>query len=369
MLIAAVVVLALLVGGLTQVSRQSQGYDANSNRSLAAQGAVVAGQSTATAAQVRTLVGNLQAQTRQSIETELDSAVQQTANQAASMDLVAGSSSAGSPAGELAAVFTDRARSVAGLRNAIDGFLGIQPTPIADAPATTSPPAASSTGQASTVTAGQATDQIAAAGAMLARSDDLYRSARRTLAASAGHARLPKSVWVTDPQLWQAATVATQVDLMATSPTLAASHYLLLRTVRLDPPALPTPQGAAATVAALSPTSQIGVTTVLGNDGTADEPHAAVRFTLANQATGATATQVESAPLKFRGLGHAADRDLRRQARHRLRAHGRRGRAGGPGRHGRHGAPAGTAGGPGHLSPEEAGRAGGGVSTPLARWS
>jgi len=42
LLIAAVVVLALLVGGLTQVSRQSQGYDANSNQSLAAQGAVVA---------------------------------------------------------------------------------------------------------------------------------------------------------------------------------------------------------------------------------------------------------------------------------------------------------------------------------------
>ena len=92
MLVAAVVVLALLVGGLTQVSRQSQGYDANSNRSLAAQGAVVASQSDATASQVRRLVGNLQAQTRQSIGTGLDSAVQQTANQAARMDLAAGSS-------------------------------------------------------------------------------------------------------------------------------------------------------------------------------------------------------------------------------------------------------------------------------------
>ena len=188
---------------------------------------------------------------------------------------------------------------MAELRNAIDGFLGMQPIPIADAPATASPSAPSTTTHAPALTAGQATNQIAAAGALLTRSDNLYRSVQRTFAATAGHARLPKSVWVTDAGLWQAGTVATQVDLMATSPTLAASHYLLLRTVRLNPPALPTPQGAPATVSALSPTSQIGVTTVLGNDGTADEPHAAVRFTLANQATGATATQVESAPLAF----------------------------------------------------------------------
>ncbi len=299
MLVAAVVVLALLVGGLTQVSRQSQDYDANSNRSLAAQGAVVASQSDATAAQVRRLVGNLQAQTRQSVGTGLDSAVQQTANQSARMDLAAGSSAPGSPGSELATVFTDRARSVAELRNAIDGFLGMQPIAVADAPATTSPSAPSTTSHAPALTASQATNQVAAAGALLTRSDDLYRSVQRTFAATAGHARLPKSVWVTDAGLWQAGTVATQIDLIATSPTLAASHYLLLRTVRLDPPALPTPQGAPATVSALSPTSHIGVTTVLGNDGTADEPHAAVRFTLANQATGATATQVESAPLAF----------------------------------------------------------------------
>ena len=180
----------------------------------------------------------------------------------------------------------------------------------------------------------QATNQIAAAGALLTRSDHLYRSVQRTLAATAGHARLPKSVWVTDAGLWQAGPVATQVDLMATSPTLAASHYLLLRTVRLNPPVLPTPQGAPATVSALSPTSQIGVTTVLGNDGTVDEPHAAVRFTLANQATGATEPR-SSRPPGLRGLDHAPDRDLPRQARDRLRAHGRGDPAGGPGRDGR----------------------------------
>ena len=288
------VVLALLVGGLTQVSRQSQGYDANSNRSLGSQGAVAATQSNTTAREVRSLVNNLPAQSRQTIETGLDSAVQQTANQAARVGLAAGSSPSGSVGGELATVFTERARSVADLRSAIDGFLGMQPIPTPDAPSRASSSAAS---PSAAMSAAQATNQIAVAGRLLARSDALYRSVQRSLAAAAGHTRLPNSVWVTDPQVWQAGNVSTQVDLMATSPTLSASHYLVLRTVRLDPPALPTPQGAPATVAAVSPTSHIGVTAVLGNNGSADEPHASVRFSLADQSTGATATQVRSAPL------------------------------------------------------------------------
>jgi hypothetical protein len=132
---------------------------------------------------------------------------------------------------------------------------------------------------------------------LLSRSDILYRSVRRSLAVAAGHGRLPKSVWLSDPQLWQVGTVAAQVDLIATSSTLAASHYVLLRTVRLDPPSLPPAPGASATVSVLSPTSQLGVTAVVGNDGSSDEPRASVRITLANQSSGGTATQVESTPL------------------------------------------------------------------------
>ena len=89
------VVLALLVGGLTQVSRQSQGYDANSNRSLAAQGSVVADQSNATASQVRTLIDDLQAQDRQALQASLDTAVQEAADQSAQADLAARLGTAG----------------------------------------------------------------------------------------------------------------------------------------------------------------------------------------------------------------------------------------------------------------------------------
>src|SRR5271168_596213 len=135
LLIAAMVVLALIVGGLTQVSRQSQGYDANSDRTLAVQGTVVADQSNATSSAVRTLINGLQSQTRQGLQGELDSAVQQTAEESSRATLAASVSPLGSVASEFATVFAERAQSMTQLRAAVDGFLGMQPFSPAGAPA------------------------------------------------------------------------------------------------------------------------------------------------------------------------------------------------------------------------------------------
>ena len=150
-----------------------------------------------------------------------------------------------------------------------------------------------------------ATNRIAAAGALLSHSDALYRSVRAALAAAPGHGRLPPSVWVTHPQIWQLGSVATQVDLVATSPTLAATHDVVLRTVRITPPALPTPQGAPPAVSVISPTSRIGVTVVVANQAPSNEPHVSVHFTLADQTTGATTNVVRDDAARPRRLGHA----------------------------------------------------------------
>ena len=112
LVVAAVIVLALIVGGLTQVSRQSQRYDANADRSLAAQGTVVADQSNATSATVRQVVNDLQTQTRQGLQSTLDSAVQQTADQSSRADLAAGATPLGPVATQLTAVFAERAESM-----------------------------------------------------------------------------------------------------------------------------------------------------------------------------------------------------------------------------------------------------------------
>ncbi len=295
-LVAAAIVVALLIGGLTQISSQSHTYDADSNRALAVQGSVVADQSDTTSVVVRGLVANMQAQSRQVLQADLDSAVQDTAAEASRASLAASAASSGSVGSDFAAVFADRAQSMSELRAAVDGFLDMQPAPVAgsaDAGATTD----ATTGSMNPLSATAATNRIAAAGALLARSDRLYDAVRSSLRAATGHGRLPASAWVRDPQEWQLGTVAAEVDLMATSPSLMAAHYLLLRTVRLTPPALPTSQQTAAGVSVLSPVSQVGVTVVLGNDGSVDEPHASVRFTLADQGSGASTTHTETVAL------------------------------------------------------------------------
>jgi hypothetical protein len=119
LLLAALIVLALLIGGLAKVSRQSQGYDAASDRSLAAQGAVVVEQSDATAAQLRALMSGLSTQTHQGLQLGLDTAVQQTATESARADLTARSTALGAVGADFATVFADRAQSMSELRAAV----------------------------------------------------------------------------------------------------------------------------------------------------------------------------------------------------------------------------------------------------------
>lgn len=291
---AVAVLTALLIGGLAAVSRQSQGYDATSNRTLAAEGTVVAEQSNATASSATALMNTIQSQNRPGLQIALDDLVEQTTDQSASARAAASATPVGSLGAGFAAVFADRAQAMNDLRTAIDGYLGMQPLPVAGAATTT---VTGSAAAAPLMTATEATNRIAAAGALLARSDSLYRSVRRTLRTAAGNGRLPNSTWVRNPQLWTAGVVANQVDLLSSSPSLAAVHYLALRTVQINPPALPTPQGGSANVSVLTPTKQISVDVVLANDGSVPEPHATVRYTLADQSSGATSSRAHTAAL------------------------------------------------------------------------
>ncbi len=293
---AIVIVVAVLVGGLTQVSRQSQAYDAGSNRSLAEQGAIVAGQSNATARQFSRLVSDFPGDVRQTLQADLDALAQQAGDESAAATLAAGSPPAASAAGELAGAFRDRALAVEEVRAAIDGYLGMNPLPPAAPSSDAAPPA-----RTAALSVTDTTDRITAAGALLASSDRLYTQARRALAAGAGHARLPVSRWIVDPAQWQPGFVAAQVDLMATSPTLAASHYLVVRTVRLNPPVLPAPPGAGAGTAVVSPTRRLGVTAVVANQGSVAEPHAVVRLTLAEATASSGSTRTWSGPVPLGG--------------------------------------------------------------------
>src|SRR6516164_8230751 len=161
--LGAVAIGALLViGGLAEVSHQSTGYHANSNRSLAALGGVVVVQSNSTSAQVRNLMTNMQGQIRQTLQADLDNAVAATSAEAARAELASGSAGQGTVAGDFALVFEDRATAVSDLRAAVYGFLGMHPSQTAGGPATDAPSAP----PPALLSAGDATNRIAAAGAL-----------------------------------------------------------------------------------------------------------------------------------------------------------------------------------------------------------
>jgi hypothetical protein len=283
-LACVLVVAAVLIGGVSRIGSQSGPFNASINRSFGAQGAVLADQSNATGASLRALLAALPAQDRQTLQVELDDVTAQAGEQAAR---AAALGTNGSVQASFATVFADRALSADEVRTALDGLLGLRPLAVAGAPGTTATVAAMPTLLSST----QATDRLAAAGRLLGQADRTYGAVRRTLATMAGHARLPASRWITSPRTWQIGAVATQVDLVAASTTLEATPALGLSVVQVTPPAVPSPTGVATPgTSVLSPTKTVVLNVVLTNNGSVDEPHASVTFTLTRQPTGAAMT-------------------------------------------------------------------------------
>ena len=98
---AVIVVIAVLIGGITQIARQSGPYDASTNRSFAAAGAVVAEESTATGSSVRHLMGTMQGLDRQTLQVDLDDVVAQTVQQESQAAQLSGADLGGGPPGSV----------------------------------------------------------------------------------------------------------------------------------------------------------------------------------------------------------------------------------------------------------------------------
>jgi hypothetical protein len=285
----ALVVAAVLIGGVTRIGTRSGPFNASANRSFGAQGAVLADLSNATGSSLRRLMGAMQNQDRQTLQAGLDDVTIQSAAQAARVALLVRGGNLG---GRFVAVFADRARAADEVRSAIDGLLGMRPLTVAGAPTAV----ATDTTSSALLTSTQATDRIAAAGRLLQQADRSYQAVRRSLATMAGHARLPVSRWVTTASVWQIGAVATQVDLVAASTTLTAVHQLGLSVVQVTPPAIPSPTGVATPgVSVLAPTKSVALNVVLTNNGSVDESHASVTLTLTLQPTGVATTRRRTA--------------------------------------------------------------------------
>jgi hypothetical protein len=282
-LVCTVVVVALLVGGVTQIGRRSNPFYVSVNRSFATQATTVVHESNATGAMLRTLMRNMQDRDRQTLQAELDLLVAQANQESTAAEDLAAPVTPGGVQVQFAHVFTQRDQAVREFRSALDGLLGLRPLPVAGTPGPTTLILATPALISST----QATARITAAGTDLSRSDRSYRSLRRSLHHLDGHARLPASRWVTNTTAWHAGPVATAVELVNASTSLAATPRLVLSVVKVTPPALPSPSGVGtAGVSVLSPTNSVLVQVVLTNLGSVDEPHASVQLQLTPQPGG-----------------------------------------------------------------------------------
>jgi hypothetical protein len=284
MVVCGLIVTVVLLGGLTQVQKQSGPFTASTDRSFARTGTVISDASNVTGTNVRHLLAVMRSESRRSLQEQLDTAVQQVTDQQSEADTLIGTDVQGGLGAQFRTVFTDRARAVTELRTALDGLLGMHPLAVPGAPGSASTAVAAPT----LVSASAAINRIAAAGAVLQTSNTLYRGVRHALARSEAHLKLPVSTWANVSDLSSISAVTTAVDLVATSSSLAATHNLELRTLQLSPPALPSPSGANTPgVSVMSPTGSVSVSVVLANLGSVDEPGATVQFSLIPQPGGA----------------------------------------------------------------------------------
>jgi hypothetical protein len=221
-------------------------------------------------AELRTDVAQMPSFDRPELAQALDSVVggaESVASDAAGL-------SSPSPEGEAAQNFvramTDRALGVSRLRSTLDGLLAITP----NAPLGSS--ASSSPFPPRSMTVAQAVASVANVGRLLVQADRSYTLARREFRAVPGGSTLPKSVWVTDPLVWDAGAVETTVNQLSSSPTLAPLVDVRLVAIELTPPVLPPAPAVpgqqaapalAAGVSQIPPSCTVAVTAVVKNEG------------------------------------------------------------------------------------------------------
>ena len=165
-----------------------------------------------------------------------------------------------------------RAEATAHVAIAVEGILGLAPRDPVGAP-TTSPQ-----GPVAILPISAVRDALVAAGQEIHRSDVLWPSAQAALRSGPGAAHLPRSAWITDPQLVARGPMLALAESLAASPSLSPIHVVSLASISIQPNPLPQSAGAAETY--LVPTHKILVSAFITNSGNVAEPEIKVTYTL-----------------------------------------------------------------------------------------
>jgi hypothetical protein len=254
--VAVALVLAFAIGALSQVGRGSGPYRRTVNRSFASLVTLEAVRSNATGLGLAEALVFGPTMARGQFFSALDRVASDAADEARQLDAaVPPMPSVRAGEGCLAAMAA-RASATASIRRSLEGVLG------------------GSSG-ASIVAPGQALAALESASLAVVGADEDWATCRRALRRAPGTATVPVSRWLEGQGWYSAAALASSVNSVLLSRTLAARHALAVTATRIDPPPLP-----GSGPALLAPTSTLTLHVVVSDTGNVDEPAVQVRAVL-----------------------------------------------------------------------------------------
>jgi hypothetical protein len=260
---AATITVVLVAGSLLAIHTQSTGYRSATTAGYVALADRVGEASTATGAQLATLIAGAPTLTNSAfpntargiLQQGLDAAVLDTGDQARQALNLASPP----PEGNLSSMFTQalelRASATLALRTTIDDLLGMAPLPVAGGPST-----ATTAAPATLMSVPQASQQMAAEGRTFEQADAVFRSLRTAAARLRPPARLHRSVWVPAPvgtAPLSGTSLGSTAAALASSQPLDPFHHLVITAVGLDPAAVPTGGVGSVSTSCVAPVSTV----------------------------------------------------------------------------------------------------------------
>ncbi|MDA8312220.1 MAG: IPT/TIG domain-containing protein [Actinomycetota bacterium] len=276
--ILAVLVGALVVGGLLRIRTQSVGYERAVDRSYAAQARLFVEESNRQGEELRTLLAGAPHDDRTALEESLDTLVRSTSSLAIEAATAASPAPSGDAGADVAAAMAERATAARDLRTAVDRLLGMAPLPVVGAPGPSAtawtPPPLSAAGAAAV---------LEKVGTLLERSDREYAAGRRALRRAPGGARLPFSAWTHWTKVWTPSGARALVGALTSSRTLAAIDdvELVVHALALTPAPVPAAGAGRRGETLLPPTGHLRIAAVVANDGNVAERGIVLRASVA----------------------------------------------------------------------------------------
>jgi Bacterial Ig-like domain (group 3) len=269
----AAVVVVVIAGAVSQISRASVSYRRTVDQGFAALAAPLVAQSNATGVRLEGLLRNAPSLGRVELFSDLDTLASAGAATGRQFDEIAPPYPSGPGIEPCKSAMDTRARASTLFRDVIERFLG----------------GPNGTG-AGAGNASAAVIALSGVATQLQGADESWSECRASLARSAGSARLATSIWVSDPSASSPDALTGFVAAMGASGSLAAQPGLAI----LSAVSVPAPAPGSSGVLQVPPATSIAVDVVVQDAGNVDEPSVEVTGSLTPTSAGVATTATVS---------------------------------------------------------------------------